>query len=88
MEQKYVRHSKSGKLWLTAESAGSSYMASQCRGDSGLEKDLAAGWWVRFCWEDEWFFVFLMERKKFKTRKNIRCCCLSLDTEADLDDGD
>lgn len=46
IEQKYVRYapSKGRDMWLLGESGGDSYLASQCQGNSGLEKDLNNGW--------------------------------------------
>lgn len=61
-EQKYVRFTRcNGSLY--AESAGTSYLASQCPGHSGLEKDLRAGWIVLFCWQDRHQMIFLLERE-------------------------
>jgi hypothetical protein len=52
-KQKYVKYKKSfTEPKLLGESGGSSYLCSQCVGDSGLEKDLKDGWIVKYCWED------------------------------------
>lgn len=62
--QKYVHFRKDRtNLWLTGPGASDSYLASQCSGNSGLENDLEAGWIVRFCWEDSWMIIFLLEKK-------------------------
>lgn len=60
--QKYVSCTKSGDMWLLDRDAGPSYLAAQCRGQSGLEKDLEDGWIVRWVWEDRYMIVFLLER--------------------------
>jgi hypothetical protein len=63
-EQKYIcmRKKNVSGMWLLAESGGTSYLASQCEGESGLEKDLAHGWIVKAFWEDRTRIVFLLER--------------------------
>lgn len=64
-EQKTVTHRKNltSDMWIYGESAGDSYLASQCAGNSGLDKDLSNGWLVKWIWEDRYLIVFLMERK-------------------------
>ena len=61
VEQKYVRFSRPYQS-LYEESASDSYLASQCKGNSGLEKDLANGWLVKLYWEDQYQMIFLLER--------------------------
>lgn len=66
MEQKTVTHRKGSgpdDMWIYGPSAGDSYLASQCKGNSGLDRDLAAGWLVKAIWEDRHLIVFLMERR-------------------------
>ena len=68
IRQKVVRFSKSDLghkdgMWLLGESASDSYLASQCKGNSGLEKDLSKGWLVMNVWEDKYQIVFLLQHK-------------------------
>lgn len=60
IKQKYVRRWKERSL--LAESGGTSYFASQVEGASGLEKDLADGWIIKYYWEDKYLIVLIMER--------------------------
>ncbi len=64
VEQKYVRITRSmiGNLWILGPSGMDSYLASQCQGNSGLEKDLDNKWIIKYCWEDSYQIVFLLER--------------------------
>lgn len=65
-EQKYIRVARSLGFdsWLLGDSVGGSYLASQCSGNSGIEKDLDSGWLIKFCWEDKYQIVFILERNK------------------------
>lgn len=65
-EQKYIRFPRSpgSDFWILGPSGGSSYLASQCEGRSGIEKDLSDGWIIRFSWEDDHQIVFILERNK------------------------
>ena len=63
VEQKYQRVGNGNPAsndWILGESGGDSYLASQCRGNSGLEKDLRDGWLVKAIWEDKYQIVFLL----------------------------
>jgi len=60
--QKLVRVTKGSDMWLLGPSGGDGYLASQCKGNSGLEKDLSQGWYVKHCWEDSYQIVFLLEK--------------------------
>jgi hypothetical protein len=62
-EQKTVSVWKPGDMWLLGASGGPGYLASQCKGDSGIDKDLEAGWLVLGFWEDRHQIIFLLERK-------------------------
>lgn len=64
VEQKYVRYSFGYNGWLLGDAGGSSYLASQCPGNSGLEKDLASGWFVKAFWQDHMYVVFLLEKNR------------------------
>ena len=66
MEQKTVTHTKSehAGMWLLGPSGDTSYLASQCKGQSGIDKDLAAGWIVKGFWEDRYMVLFLLERAR------------------------
>ena len=68
-EQKYVRINRNvtkdgPPFWLLSEAGGTSYLASQCTGHSGLEKDLSNGWIIKHCWEDCYQIVLVLERIK------------------------
>lgn len=66
VDQKYIRMSRTcgSTMWMLDEGCGTSYLASQCKGSSGLEKDLEDGWIVKHCWEDRYQIVFLLERDR------------------------
>lgn len=49
--------------YLSGSNGGSSYLFSQCQGDSGIEKDLARGWLVKHIFEDSHAICIIMEYK-------------------------
>ena len=57
--QKYVSI-RTGEL--LGPSGSDTYLASQCKGHSGIEKDLANGWIVKWCWQDRYYIVFILEK--------------------------
>jgi hypothetical protein len=62
-QQKTVSIMRSpGYDFIMGESAGDSYLFSQCKGNSGIDKDLSNGWMVKHIWEDSYAIVILLER--------------------------
>lgn len=51
-----------GYDFIMGPSAGTSYLFSQCKGDSGIDKDLSGGWIVKHIWEDRYAIVILLEQ--------------------------
>lgn len=51
-----------GADWIIGDSAGNSYLFSQCSGNSGIEKDLKNGWIIKHIWEDSRVTNILLER--------------------------
>lgn len=57
----YVQMRSPGRDFIMGESAGDSYLFSQCKGNSGLEMDISTGWLVKHIWEDSYAIVILLE---------------------------
>lgn len=59
--QKTVRVCKSGNMWLLGNSGSDGYLASQCKGKSGIDRDINGGWKVIGFWEDKYQIIFLLQ---------------------------
>lgn len=61
-KQKTISIMKSpGYDFIAGCGLGDSYLFSQCKGNSGIDRDLNNGWIVKHIWEDRFAVVILLE---------------------------